>query len=129
MDYLWIALGSAAGGVSRALVVNWLAQRLALAPIWSTVAVNVTGSLAIGFLTAWVGRPAEDGHPVRAVAGPLLMTGFCGGYTTFSAFSLHTLQLAQSQRWWQAGANIVLSLVLCLLAVGLGWLAGSAGRR
>lgn len=129
MDYLWIALGSAAGGVSRAWAVNWLAQRLALAPVWGTVAVNVTGSLVIGFLAAWLWRPAAGDQAARAVAGPLLMTGFCGGYTTFSAFSLQTLQLAQSQRWWQAGANIMLSLVLCLLAVWLGWLAGSAGRR
>ena len=48
------------------------------------------------------------------------MTGICGGYTTFSSFSLQTLNLAQDEEWLYAGGNAVLNLVSCLLAVWLG---------
>jgi CrcB protein len=48
------------------------------------------------------------------------MLGICGGYTTFSSFSLQTLTLAQGNQWLRAGANVVLSVVLCLAAVWLG---------
>jgi CrcB protein len=53
------------------------------------------------------------------------MIGICGGYTTFSSFSLQTLRLVQDREWLYAGANILLSVVLCLIAVWLGYLLGS----
>jgi CrcB protein len=54
------------------------------------------------------------------------MIGICGGYTTFSSFSWRTLQFLQDRLWLQAGGNILLSVTLCLIAVWLGHLAGSA---
>ena len=69
---------------------------------------------------------APDG---RAIISPgvrqLLMIGICGGYTTFSSFSLQTLRLAQNREWLYAGGNILLSVVLCLVAVWLGYALGS----
>jgi CrcB protein len=65
--------------------------------------------------------------PIDAQA--FVMVGLCGGFTTFSAFSLQTLELARDGRLLYAGANIVLSVVLCLTAVALGhWLATLFGR-
>ena len=65
--------------------------------------------------------------PVEAQA--FVMVGVCGGFTTFSAFSLQTLELARAGRLLDAGANVVLSFVLCLGAVILGhWLATLFGR-
>jgi fluoride exporter len=58
-----------------------------------------------------------------------LTVGLCGGFTTFSAFSLQTLLLARDGRWFQAGTNILLSVTLCLVAVATGhWLAKLFGR-
>jgi CrcB protein len=89
--YGWVALGSAIGGVARFWLSNLLAHRWPGFP-WGTIIVNVTGSLAIGLLAAMTapgGRWHFDPHWT-----PFLMAGICGGYTTFSAFSLQTLALA-----------------------------------
>src|SRR5207253_4294793 len=91
---------------------------------WGTLVVNVTGSFIIGFfatLTAPEGRMFA-GSSTRH----FFMTGICGGYTTFSAFSLQTLNLAREGEWLRAGANTVGSVVLCLIAVWLGHLAAAS---
>jgi CrcB protein len=94
---------------------------------WGTIVVNVSGSLLIGILTALV---TADGRPlISEDARALLMIGLCGGYTTFSAFSLQTLNLARSGEWFWASANIVLSVLFCLVAVCLGYLGASALSR
>ncbi|HVV71612.1 MAG TPA: CrcB family protein, partial [Verrucomicrobiae bacterium] len=60
----------------------------------------------------------------RPLAVQLLITGLCGGYTTFSSFSLQTLNLARDGEWLFAGMNILLSVVLCLVAVWIGFALG-----
>jgi len=91
---------------------------------FGTLVVNVTGSFVIGFFATLT---APDG---RIFAGTdtrqFVMTGLCGGYTTFSSFSLQTLNLARDGQTLFAGANIVLSVVLCLLAVWAGFVAANA---
>jgi CrcB protein len=86
---------------------------------WGTILINVIGSFVIGlfaYLTTPVGR-----IPVSLDMRAFVLVGICGGYTTFSAFSLQTLELARSGHWLEAGGNIVLSVVLCLAAVWAGY--------
>jgi CrcB protein len=120
--YAWVALGSAIGGVARFWLSNLIAERGPASLPWGTIIVNVTGSFAIGLLAA-VTAPGGRWH-LDPRWTPFLMAGICGGYTTFSAFSLQTLSLAQQQQHLHAAANVVLSVVLCLAAVWLGYRLG-----
>jgi fluoride exporter len=125
--YLWVALGGALGSVAR----YWMGVRITvlagLAFPWATILINILGSLAIGFLVTLTGPEGRVPAPLGIRA--FLLIGICGGFTTFSAFSLQTLDLARSGRLLLAGANIVLSVVLCLVAVAFGhWLAKLFGR-
>lgn len=125
--YLWIAVGSALGGVGRywcsGLVANYWGQTFP----WGTIIVNVVGSFIIGFFFTLTG---PDGRLfVAATMRDFVMIGFCGGYTTFSSFSLQTLSLVRDGEWGLAGANILLSVVLCLAAVVAGhWAAAGLNR-
>ena len=127
MAYLWIALGSALGGVGRYWASNLITERASKTFPWGTLLVNVTGSLVIGLLAAWlVGEHRWQAHPRWR---EFLMIGLCGGYTTFSSFSLDTLNPLRASHWFQAGAYAVLSLVLCLVAVWLGHALGQLANR
>src|SRR6266404_3812422 len=125
--YFWVALGGALGSMAR----YWMGIRITvlagLAFPWATILINILGSLVIGFLATLTGPEGRLPAPLDARA--FLIVGMCGGFTTFSAFSLQTLDLARDGRLLLAGANIVLSIVLCLVAVALGhWLAMLFGR-
>ena len=122
MTWLYIALGGALGSVGRYGIGLWLA-RLEIFP-WGTLAVNALGSLIIGVAAGYWGMDQ------RKSPSPLfLMTGFCGGFTTFSTFSLQTLELIQQNDWPRAGSNIAASVILCLLCTWLGWLLGQTLRK
>jgi CrcB protein len=124
--YVWVALGSAIGGMAR-YGVGVVAVRLWGAAFpWGTLIINVAGSFIIGFF----GTLTFADGPMPASLGlrTFVMVGFCGGFTTFSSFSLQTLELARDEQWLGALANIALSVVLCLLAVTAGHiLAGRLG--
>jgi CrcB protein len=122
--YLWIAIGSAIGGVSRFALSNSAAGLFGGTFPWGTLIINVTGSFLIGFF-ATVTEPPLGRWPVSSQGRQFFMVGICGGYTTFSAFSLQTLRLAQFGEWYRAAGNIAGSVVLCILAVWLGYLAGT----
>jgi len=118
IEYLWIALGSALGGVGRYWLSGVIARRFGEAFPVGTLVVNATGSFVIGFIASLI-RP--EGRLLMSASGrQFLMVGICGGYTTFSSFSLQTLNLAREGEWFYAGANVVASVLLCLLAVWLG---------
>lgn len=128
--YLWIAAGGALGSVGRYALSGLVAERVGGVSHWGTLFVNVSGSFLIGLLAAM----AEPGG--RRYLGPsgvaFFMYGICGGYTTFSSFSLQTLYLIRDGDWLKAGVNAVASVVLCLVAVWLGYLLGLAlnnGKR
>lgn len=122
--YFWIAIGSALGGVARHWTGDLAARWLGIGFPWGTLFVNVIGSFIIGLVFTLTGPQGriDAGASVKA----FVMVGLCGGYTTFSAFSLQTLALMQDGAWLRAGANAVGSVVLCLAAVWLGALAGLA---
>lgn len=124
---LWIALGGAVGSVLRFWVTEWITGYFGPHFPWGTIVANVTGCLAIGFFATIA--VAEGRMMMDATVRDLLMIGLCGGYTTFSSFSLQTLMLIQNGEWARAGANIGFSVVLCLVAVWLGHLAGSAVQQ
>jgi CrcB protein len=124
MDYLWIGLGGALGSVSRYWISGAVARAFGETFPWGTLLVNVSGSLAIGFL-AGIAQPG--GRRFLNPAGrQFFMYGMCGGYTTFSSFSLQTLELVQRGDWLKAGANTLFSVLLCLLAAWAGFVAGLA---
>ncbi len=126
LAYLWVAIGGALGSVSRFWLSGLIAARFGESFPWGTLAINVTGSFLIGVIGAMASAEGRMEPQSRAFAVQFLMYGICGGYTTFSSFSLATLKHLQERQWLYAGGNIVLSVVLCLIAVWLGWLLGSA---
>lgn len=122
--YLWIGLGSALGGMARYGCSSLVANAFGQAFPWGTLLVNVLGSFVIGFFATLSG---PDGRLlVASDARQFVMVGLCGGYTTFSSFSLQTLNLAQDGEMLGAGMNIAGSVVLCLAAVWLGHVAAAA---
>ncbi|MSO99059.1 MAG: fluoride efflux transporter CrcB [Rhodospirillaceae bacterium] len=125
--YFWIALGSALGGVGRYAAGVWSAEWLGVGFPWGTLIVNVLGSFVIGVFAA---LSAQAGPVTISENARLFVTvGLCGGFTTFSAFSLQTLNLMQAGVWVAAAANIAGSVVLCLVAVWAGYaLAGVVAR-
>jgi CrcB protein len=126
MSYAWVALGSALGGMAR-YACSGLAILASETFPWATLFVNVAGSLAIGVLFALV---APDGRLLFVPDGrALLMIGVCGGFTTFSSFSLETLNLARNGAWVTAGSYVIASVVLCLVAVWVGYLLTSSFAR
>jgi CrcB protein len=118
---LWyIAAGSAVGGVSRYLLGGFV-QRLAAStfPV-GTLVINIGGSFLLGFiLRSAVGSPTLSPE-LRA----FLTVGFCGGYTTFSAFSYETVALAEDGQWSRAALYVALSVGLSVAATMLGIAAG-----
>ena len=129
---LWVLLGSALGGLAR----YWLGVAVAALAgpgfPWGTLLINVLGSFVIGLVGAATG---ENGllEAVPGAAGRLLavvelrafvMAGVCGGFTTFSSFSLQSLELLQAGRQGPAFAYMAASVGLCLLGVWAGWVLG-----
>ena len=125
--YVWVGLGSALGGMGRFWISGLVADRFGQAFPWGTLIVNVSGSFVIGVLAA-LARP-EGRILISPGAQQFLMYGVLGGYTTFSSFSLQTLNLAREGEWFGAGANAVLSLVCCLMAVWCGHVVGELMNR
>lgn len=108
---LAVALGGAAGSLARFYLVVAM-KRLDTAFPWGTLLVNVLGSLLIGAVWAWC--LARPGTPEWVRVG--LMTGVLGGYTTLSSVSLETVLLLESGAYWQAGANVIATFTLGVLA-------------
>ncbi len=118
VSYIWVALGGAIGTAARYWLSGVVAQSFGETFPWGTLIINVTGSFVIGFFAALTG---PDGRLfVGSNARQFVMIGMCGGYTTFSSFSLQTLNLANSGEWFRAVANVGLSVMLCLIAVWAG---------
>ena len=116
--WIWVALGSATGGIAR----------YAIARLWpavpggwplATMTVNVVGSVAIGWLSVFLASRAAAGEATETLR-VFLMTGVLGGFTTYSAFALETVSLGSSGEVLRAAAYVVATVVLCLAAALVG---------
>jgi CrcB protein len=120
LNYLWVGAGGALGSMARFWASGFVARHFGETFPYGTLVVNVTGSFLVGFFAMLT---AADG---RWLVAPqfrtFFMVGVCGGYTTFSSFSLQTLNLVRDGDWIRAGANVVASFVLCMVAVWLGYI-------
>ena len=123
LAWVWVILGSALGGMARYSVSGAVARRVGETFPWGTLVVNISGSFVIGLfaqLTAAGGAFAGDLGMRQFV-----VIGLCGGYTTFSSFSLQTLSLARDGEWFRVAGNIVASVALCLIAAWAGYSLGA----
>jgi fluoride exporter len=124
MMYFWVALGSALGGVARHLVGLAGADLVDGAFPWATIFINATGSFVIGLFAGMSGT--DSPYLIRTQTRVFVMVGLCGGYTTFSAFSLQSFLLIREGHPFAAAGNVTLSMLLCLVSVWLGHAAGNA---
>jgi fluoride exporter len=117
-----VFVGGAIGSMCRFWLSGLVAERFGETFPYGTLIVNLVGSWIIGFAAGWV---AHFNDPFWAsVAKQLLMFGICGGLTTFSSFSLQTWNLMLSGRWGSALTNVLVSTILSLALVALGWVLG-----
>ena len=130
MQYLVIGLGGALGSMLRfglGSLIDTNVQKTGHIFPWGTIVVNITGCFVIGFI--YTISSVEGRILLSTYTRSFIMIGILGGYTTFSSFSLQTLLLAQGGHWGSAAANVLLSVVLCLVGVWLGAaLAGSLNQ-
>jgi CrcB protein len=122
--YLWVALGSAMGGCLRYAIGRLILDQ---AFPWSTLLINVLGSFVIGFFgtLTLAGSRFEVPESFRI----FVMVGICGGFTTFSSFSLENFELLRAGAWGKALLHVGLSVLLCLGAVALGHLAAQQANH
>jgi len=127
ITYSWVAFGSAIGGCVRyalsGVVTHWIGTTFP----WGTLIVNITGCFVIGIFNSMTG---PDG-PFRVPSNIriFVMVGICGGYTTFSSFSLESLNLMQAGEWMPAVGYILASVIFCLAGVSLGHVAALLVHR
>ncbi len=112
-----VMIGGALGTLARYAMSVWALPISRDLP-WGTIIINIAGSFLIAFFGTLT--LASGKYPVPENLRLFVMVGFCGGYTTFSSFSLQTLDLLRAGAVTRAMVNIGASVVLCLCAVALG---------
>ena len=121
LNYLWIAVGAVVGASARYFLSGLIARNFSATFPYSSLLINVTGSLVLGFFLVY----STD----RVLLDPrwrlLVAVGFCGSYTTFSSYAFESFALMEQGQWLLVGLNVIASNVLCLAAV----LAGAALAR
>jgi len=119
MELIWVAVGGALGSLLRFFLNKFISDSLGNFFPMGVLVINVVGSFVIGLSAGFLNSPKNEMFSDWLV--PLVMIGICGGFTTFSSFSLQTWQLFQAGEWFRAGLNIVLSVVLCIAATATGY--------
>ena len=122
MQLLIVGAGGAFGAIGRYWLSIWVYSLTGRAFPWGTLAVNLLGSLLMGFLSVWLLERMSLSSEMRA----LLMVGFLGSFTTFSTFSLETLLLLEEGAVARAGINIAVSVITCIFAAWMGTLIAKA---
>lgn len=120
MNYLFIFIGGGLGAVLRFATASWVNKFFAIPFPWGTAAVNVIGSLMIGFILSFMENRLGEFVYWRE----LLVIGFLGGFTTFSSFSWETLALLRDGQILLGLGNVMLNLCVCLISVYIGFLLG-----
>ena len=118
----YVALGAALGGMLRYVLTVYVQGKAGPSFPLATLLINISGSLLLGFLTAYIAETRVVGPQI----GLLLTTGVCGGYTTFSTFTYETFGLLRSGEYGRAGLYVTLSFVLALAGV-VGGMAAARG--
>lgn len=118
--FLWICLGGAAGTGARYLLSGWLLRAAGPGFPWGTLAVNVLGSFLLGVIMQ-VALATDLLSPTLRLT---LTTGVMGGFTTYSTFNYETLQYLQQNDWLMGSLNLAVTVVVCLAAGSLGFVAG-----
>ena len=116
MPYVAVAVGGAFGALARYALDTWVSERTGGLFPWGTLIINVSGAFLLGLLATL----AVDRSVLSPEIRPIAMIGFLGAYTTFSTWMLDCWRLAQIGAWPLAAANLLGSVALGLLAVGLG---------
>lgn len=124
MNVLYVAVGSAVGGMCRYGVSSLCALVGGVPSWWGTLAVNVLGSFVVGWLSIWLEQRLGAETSGWSL---LLVTGFCGGFTTFSTFTLHLFQGLSQGHYWSALLYLLLSVVLSFAALMAGITLASRG--
>ncbi|OYV50713.1 MAG: camphor resistance protein CrcB [Acidocella sp. 20-58-15] len=124
MIYLYVAVGGALGSVARFWVANTMVILTGPEFPWGTLLINIIGSFVISFFGVLAGPGARLGVPYEMRV--FVTVGLCGGFTTFSAFSLQTIDLIKNGQSSRAMIYVAASVILCLGACALGFLAASA---
>ena len=124
MPYLWVAIGGAIGSVARFWLGNALAVALGAGFPWGTLLINILGSFVISFFGGLTGMGHRFALPYEARI--FVTVGVCGGFTTFSSFSLQTVELARTGQPGRAALYVAMSVIICLAACAVGVWAASA---
>lgn len=124
MIYLYVAIGGALGSMARFWMANSMAVLTGPAFPWGTLLINIIGSFVISFFGVLAGPGMRLGVPYEMRV--FVTVGLCGGFTTFSAFSLQTIDLMKNGQSSRAMIYVAASIILCVGACGLGFLAASA---
>jgi protein CrcB len=127
MTYIWIGIGGAFGSMARAWLAVAVARVAGAQFPWGTILINILGSFVIGFFGTLTANDSRFAAPADLRA--FVMVGICGGFTTFSSFSLQTFELARDGRLAQAAGNVGLSVACCLLAVAAGYFGADSLNR
>jgi len=120
---LVVAIGGALGAVSRYLVSGWVQDAVGATFPWGTMAVNVVGSLVLGFALVWLQTD------VSVETRQFVALGFLASFTTFSTFSYEAIALLRAGDWWRAGGYVTGSVLLAIVAVGVGMALASTLAR
>jgi fluoride exporter len=117
MNYVWIFIGGGLGSIARFELGQKISRLTGTGFPFATIGVNMVSCLILGILLGIFGPKAMQNNTAKLFIG----IGFCGGFSTFSAFTAETFELLRTGNYFFAGANMLLSIAVCLFSFWAGW--------